>query len=144
MAGHMKQAKVLLSLAVVALLVSVAVADVPTLLYDGQTYVDLARLTADLKAKTAMKPDSVYADMRIGTHTVRFTRNWGRIMVDGSPLVLDAPARVKDGRWIVPKSFVTDVLPRLTSAAVVAPSVPVPAALPPREALALEEVRVRS
>ena len=138
----MRQAKILLSLAVVALLVSVAVADVPTFLYDGQTYVDLARLAADLKAKTAMKPDSVYADMRIGTHTVRFTRNWGRIMVDGSPLVLDAPARVKDGRWIVPKSFVTDVLPRLTSAAVVAPSVP--AAVPPREALALEEMRVRS
>ena len=105
----MKLPRVALSLAVVALLVSFAGADVPTIVVDGQPYVDLNRLAASLKAKADAKADDVFAELKSGTHVVRFTRNWARILVDGTPLVLDAPVRVKDGRWIVPRSFVTEV-----------------------------------
>jgi N-acetylmuramoyl-L-alanine amidase len=132
----MKVPQVPLALMVVVLLTSFAVADVPTLVHDGKSYVDLTRLAADIKAKVDAKTDDIYAELRTGGRVVRFTRNWARVLIDGSPIVLDAPARVKDGRWIVPKSFVTDVLPRLT------PSAP-PAALA-RPSVALEEMRVRS
>jgi len=132
----MKVPQVALALVVSVLLASFAVADVPTLVHDGKTYVDLTRLAADIKAKVDAKTDDIYAELRIGGHVVRFTRNWARVLIDGSPIVLDAPARVKDGRWIVPKSFVTDVLPRLTP--------PAPAAAIARPSVALEELRVRS
>ena len=131
----MKLPQVALSLAVLALLVSFAVADVPTIVVDGQPYVDLNRLAADLKAKVDAKADDVFAELKSGTHVVRFTRNWARIVVDGTPLVLDAPVRVKDGRWIVPRSFVTEVLPRFSPAATAAA---------PTVSATLEEMRVRS
>jgi N-acetylmuramoyl-L-alanine amidase len=131
----MKLPQVALSLAVVALLVSFAGADVPTIVVDGQPYVDLNRLAASLKAKADAKADDVFAELKSGTHVVRFTRNWARILVDGTPLVLDAPVRVKDGRWIVPKSFVTEVLPRFT---------PNATAAAPTASATLEEMRVRS
>jgi N-acetylmuramoyl-L-alanine amidase len=132
----MKVPQVALALVVSVLLVSFAVADVPTLVHDGKTYVELTRLAADIKAKVDAKADEIYAELRTGGHVVRFTRDWARVLIDGSPIVLDAPALVKDGRWIVPKSFVTDVLPRLTP--------PTPAATTPRASVTLEEMRVRS
>src|SRR5439155_17490218 len=91
---------------------------------------------ADVKAKVDAKPNAVTAELRTGAHVVRFTRNWAQILVDGAPVVLEAPVRVKDGRWIVPKGFVSEVLPRITAA-------PAPAATPASIAN-LEEMRVRS
>src|SRR5581483_1864180 len=79
----------------------------------------------------------INAELRAGASVVRFTRNWSQIVVDGTPVVLDAPVRVKEGRWLVPKSFLTDVVPRLALA-----SAAPPAAAP--AATALEEMRVRS
>ena len=96
---------------------AVSLAEIPTIAVDGQPYVDLSRLANDLKAKAETAPAGPsHAELRVGRHVVRFTRNWARVVIDGSPIVLDAPVRVKDGRWIVPKSFVTDVLPRLVAA----------------------------
>jgi N-acetylmuramoyl-L-alanine amidase len=125
----MKLPRVVVLLTVSVLLAGLAVADVPTVVHDGQPYVDLARLAADLKAKAEVAGGAINAELRSGGHVVRFTRNWAQIIVDGAPVVLDAPVRVKDGRWLIPKGFVTLVVPRIMAAA---PSV------------TLEEMRVRS
>ncbi|HYE92886.1 MAG TPA: N-acetylmuramoyl-L-alanine amidase [Terriglobales bacterium] len=152
----MKVPRLLLLLVLLPVFVGFAAADVPTVLHDRLPYVDLARLAAELKARSDARPGAINAELRTGGRVVRFTRNWAQILVDGTPVVLDAPVRVKDGRWIVPRSFVTDVLPRLTAtAAAPAPSTPAgvspaPPAAMAREAAAtqsgaaLEEMRVRS
>src|SRR5438046_1036513 len=106
MTGHMKVHRLALALSVVVLLASLAVADVPTFLYDGRPYLDLVTLAADVKAKVDAKPNAVNAELRTGARVVRLTRNWAQIVVDGAPMVLEAPVRVKDGRWIVPKGIV--------------------------------------
>ena len=132
----MKLPRVVVLLTVLVLLAGLAVADVPTVVHDGQPYVDLARLAADLKGKTEAAGGAINAELRSGGHVVRFTRNWAQIIVDGSPVVLDAPVRVKDGRWLIPKGFVTLVVPRITPAASPAPA--------PTVSVTLEEMRVRS
>jgi N-acetylmuramoyl-L-alanine amidase len=149
MAGQMKLPQVAVSLTLVVLLVSVAVADVPTIVYDGYKYVELGQLAADLRAKADAKAGAITADFRTGVHLVRFTRNWAQILVNGTPVVLEAPVRVRDGRWIIPQSFVTEVLPRLMKPAS-APAAATVATLLPREAapavatVTLEDMRVRS
>jgi N-acetylmuramoyl-L-alanine amidase len=133
----MKVHRLLLALSVVVLLASLAVADVPTFLYDGRPYLDLATLASDVKAKVDAKPNAVNAELRTGSHVVRFTRNWAQIVVDGTPMVLEAPVRVKDGRWIVPKGIVSVL------SAAPAPAAAPAAATTPATAT-LEEMRVRS
>jgi N-acetylmuramoyl-L-alanine amidase len=151
-------------LVVLVLFAGVAAADVPTIVHDGKSYVELTRLATDLKAKTNARRDAISAELRTGGHVVRFTRNWAQILVDGAPVVLNAPVRVKDGRWLVPKSFVRDVLPRLTTAPIEgagsrahatpiegagsrAVATPAPSASPSSSAgpmVTLDEMRVRS
>ena len=144
----MKLPRVVLVLAVLVLVAGLAAADVPTVIHDGRTYVDLLQLATDLKAKADAKGGAINAELRTAGHVVRFTRNWAQIVVDGTPVVLDAPVRVKDGRWIVPKTFVTTVVPRLgvaaaAPAAAPAPVVPVSAPAPSFVA-SLEDMRTRS
>ena len=141
----MKPSRVALALAVLVVAATLAVADVPTIVHDGQSYVDLVRLAADIKGKADASAGAINAELRSDGHVVRFTRNWAQVLVDGSPFVLDAPVRVKDGRWLVPKGFVTLVLPRLVASA------PAPVAAMPRDVVAaaprgatVEEMRVRS
>ena len=153
----MKVPRAALSVTIVLLLAGVVAADVPTIVHEGRPYVDLVRLAAQLKGRTDAKAGAINAELRTAGHVVRFTRNWAQIRVNGNPVVLDAAVRVKDGRWIVPRDFVTSVVPRLTTASV--PSVrPTPVAVPARltpppaapvapkrEPVAtLEEMRVRS
>src|SRR5437016_2006969 len=138
--------RVALVLALLVLLVGGASADAPTVVHDGLPYVDLARLAGDLKAKADARSGAINAELRTGGHVVRFTRNWSQILVDGAPVVLDAPVRVKDGRWLIPKSFVIDVLPRVTDSAR-AYVTPAPSASPassPVPVATLDEMRVRS
>src|SRR3954467_9764217 len=134
----MKGFRVALVLAVLAVLAGLAAADVPIIVHDGHAYVDLARLGTDLKGKTDAKPGAVNAELRTGGHVVRFTRNWAQVLVDGAPVILDAPVRVKDGHWIVPKSFVADVVPLLDGAAA-SPASPASSVVS-----SLAEMRVRS
>ncbi len=91
------------------------------------------------KRGSTPRPSSVRAYLRIPGHVVTFTRNWSQVVVDGKPVVLDAPVRVKAGIWLVPETFVSRVLPRMSQAAS-------PAALPKTamQAVALDELRVRS
>src|SRR2546430_15509228 len=74
--------------------------------------------------------------IRTPRNVVTFTRNWAQILVDGRPVLLDGPVRIKTGVWLVPESFVTAILPRLT---------PSPSALPrAATSVTLDELRLRS
>jgi N-acetylmuramoyl-L-alanine amidase len=120
----------------------------PTVLHEGRLYVELDRVAAAIQTRPDATPGSIRASLRIPGHTVTLTRNWARVVVDDKPLVLDAPVRVRKGVWLVPKSFVDRVMPKL----LVAPAPPkaplaVPVSIPPAEpvaAPALEELRFRS
>jgi N-acetylmuramoyl-L-alanine amidase len=88
-------------------------AGLPTITHEGHAYVDLGRVAESLKTRLDTQPDSAQARLRSGTHVVTFTKNWSRILVDGAPIVLDAPVVVRKGAWLVPETFVSQVLPRL-------------------------------
>ena len=121
-------------------------AAMPTVTHDGRTYVELTRVAASLQ-KT--KPDqktrldapaaSTRAHLRTGDRVVTLTRNWAQVLVDGKPVLLDAPVRVKRGVWLVPESFVNRVVPALTRAG---GDTRVATAAPAE--ITLEDVRVRS
>ena len=140
--------RLVLSLVVVMLVTGVAAAEVASVVHDGHRYVDLSRFANDLKARVDAKGGSINAELRAGGRVIRFTRNWAQILVDGTPHVLDAPVRVKDGRWIVPRTFVTEVLPRLLppspAASASAPSAMARDTAAPTAPATLEEMRVRS
>src|SRR5262245_24320868 len=101
-----------------------------------------------MRARPDAAPGGVDAYLRMPGHTVMFTRNWSRIVVDGKPVVLDAAVRVHKGVWLVPDSFVDRVMPKL----VAKPATPTPR-VPPGTAVSeatpaatptLEELRFRS
>jgi N-acetylmuramoyl-L-alanine amidase len=134
-------------MAVILLLVaSTASAGSPTISHDGQEYVELSRLASLLKARLEASADGPQARLISQGRVITFTRNWTRITVNGSPIILDAPVRVRKGVWLVPESFVEQVRPRVVTASTAAPSAaPAPAAASaPRMPVALEEVRHRS
>lgn len=121
------------------LLVASSAAALPRLTFEGHAYVELDRVAASLRTVLDATPGSTRAYLRTPGHVVTFTRNWSQIIVDGAPMVLEAPVRVRGGVWLVPEMFVARVLPRL--GALPAP----PAPRPPLPAPAsLEELRVRS
>src|SRR6266478_743712 len=125
-----------------------AVPPLPTVTHDGRSYVELTRLAASLQtkgsspAKVVATPASTRAQLRAGSQVVTLTRNWSQVLVNGKPVMLDAPVRVRRGVWLVPESFVGRVVPTLVAGA------PAGAAAS-RTALApvdvtLEDLRVRS
>lgn len=95
---------------------------VPMVRYEGRPYVELRRLAERLAGQLETTPDHVQARLRVGAAVVIFTRDWARVLVDGAPVVLDAPVRVARETWLVPESVVSQVLPKLQAAAV--PSTP--------------------
>jgi N-acetylmuramoyl-L-alanine amidase len=132
--------------AVVLLLVaSTAWAGLPTVSHDGHSYVELARLAPLLKARLEASADGPQARLVSQGRIITFTRNWSRVSVNGTPIMLDAPVRVRKGVWLVPESFVEQVRPRAVPASTSAPSAaPMPAAAAARMPVALEELRHRS
>jgi N-acetylmuramoyl-L-alanine amidase len=92
---------------------SPALADLATVAHEGRAYVALVRIAEALAAPLDASASSTRAHIRTGAHVVTFTRNWSQVLVDGRPLVLDAPVRVKRGTWLVPATFVARVLPTL-------------------------------
>ena len=125
-----------------------AVPPLPTVTHDGRSYVELTRLAASLQTKGSSPPKvvatpaSTQAQLRAGGKVVTLTRNWSQVLVNGKPVVLDAPVRVKAGVWLVPESFVGRVVPALVAAAP-AGAAPSRFAAAPVE-VGLEDVRVRS
>lgn len=131
---------------VVLLFASTAWAGLPTVSYNGQEYVELSRVASLLKARLEASADSAQARLVSQGRIITFTRNWTRITVNGSPIILDSPVRVRKGVWLVPASFVEQVRPRVVTASSVAPSAaPAPAPTSAtRTPVALEELRHRS
>lgn len=128
-----------------------ATAELPRISHDGRRYVDLRGIARTLDTKLDATALSTRAHLRTAAHVVSFTRNWARVVVDGSPVVLDAPVRVKQGIWLVPETFLTRILPRLRSAPAASPRLaapaPAPRPTPPARMspeVGLEELRFRS
>src|SRR5262247_72490 len=125
-----------------------AVPPLPIVTHDGRPYVELTRVAASMQAKgkppakVVATPASTRAQLRTGNKVVTLTRNWSQVLVDGKPVVLDAPVLVKGGVWLVPRSFVGLVVPTLVASASPAPTATRFAAAPAD--VGLEDVRVRS
>lgn len=142
----MRRAPVVLLLLLV-LSGSLAAAGPPVIIHDGRAYVELARVAESLKTRLDATAASTRAHLRAAGHVVTFTRNWAQVIVDGKPVVLDAPVRVKGGVWLVPETFVAQVLPRLTPITRAPPPPATASAAPPASPAAeaaLEELRFRS
>ncbi|PYM07246.1 MAG: hypothetical protein DMD82_06150 [Candidatus Rokuibacteriota bacterium] len=132
-------------------------AEVPLLRHQGRRYVALDRVAVALKAKAEWTSESVRARLTLGRQLVVVTRNWPRVLVNGKPLVLSAPAVVTGGQWLVPEEFLSKVVPKIAPRARIsaaraasAPSAPAPASAAkgappaePREAT-FSDLRVRS
>ena len=125
-----------------------AVPPLPTVTHDGRSYVELTRVAASIQtkgsspAKLVATPASTRAQLRAGGQVVTLTRNWSQVLVNGKPVVLDAPVRVRRGVWLVPESFVGRVVPTLVAATPAEPAASRVAATPVE--VGLEDVRVRS
>src|SRR6266850_6342831 len=118
-------AKCLAGALIVLLLASTswaATALLPIVTHDGRPYVELTRVAASMQskgsppAKVVATPAGTRAQLRAGSQVVTLTRNWSQVLVNGKPVVLDAPVRVKRGVWLVPESFVNRVFPALKRA----------------------------
>jgi N-acetylmuramoyl-L-alanine amidase len=131
-------------------------AGLPTITHEGRAYVELSRVAESLKSRLEATAESAQARLRTASQVITFTRNWARILVDGAPLVLDAPVVVRKGVWLVPETFMAQVVPRLTVAATTAPAPVLAQGSPPSSAPAaklpaatlpaatLEDLRSRS
>ena len=124
-------------------------AELPRVTHEGRKYVELARVAQALKTKLDATAASTRAHLRTTGHVVTFTRNWSQVIVDGNPLVLDAPVKVQHGVWLVPETFLSRVMPRLmmpspassrTESAAASPRSPAA----PSTAVTLEDLRFRS
>src|SRR2546421_6975539 len=135
---------------VVLVFAGTALAGLPTLTHEGREYVELSRVADVLKTRLEATAQSTHAQLRPAGHVITVTRNWSRILVDGVPVVLDAPARVRRGVWLVPVTFLARVQPRvqpvtaMQSVAAGAPATTAPTVKAEAAPVALEEVRFRS
>jgi N-acetylmuramoyl-L-alanine amidase len=117
-------------------------AGLPTVIHDGRTYVELTRVAASLQTKLDATPASTRAHLRTSAQVVTLTRNWAQVLVNGKPVMLDAPVRVRRGVWLVPESFVGRVVPTLVAGAP-AGAAAARTAFAPVD-VTLEDLRVRS
>src|SRR5215470_5638525 len=139
----------LLSVLIVPLLFGAAApAGLPTVSHEGRDYVELGRAADVLKTRLEATSESTQALLRPNGHVITVTRNWSRILVDGMPVALDAPVRVRDGVWLVPENFLSLVLPRVQLVAAASPPTTAPSAAPrataPASVVTLDELRLRS
>jgi N-acetylmuramoyl-L-alanine amidase len=143
----MRQPRLLPILLVPLLFVAAAPAGLPTVSHEGRDYVELSRAAEALKTKLEATPESAQAVLRPNGHLVTVTRNWARIVVDGTSVALDAPVRVRDGVWLVPENFMGLVLPRVQLVAAASPPTtasPVARGAATPAPVTLEELRFRS
>ncbi len=151
----MTRGRLAVPLLLLVLSVGTARAGLPTTTYEGRSYVELSRVAETLKSRLEASAESSQARLRAGDRVITLIRNWARILVDGAPLVLDAPVVVRKGVWLVPETFLTQVAPKLALPAVApAPAPPVvaqapaprptPAPSPSSPGVTLEEMRTRS
>src|SRR2546425_5996394 len=106
---------------ILLLLAGGALAGPPTVMHEGREYVELSRVADVLKTRLEATAKSTQAQLRPAGHVITVTRNWSRILVDGVPVVLDAPVRGRRGGWLVPGTFLAQVQPRVKPAVAVQP-----------------------
>ena len=144
----MTRARLAVGLMLLALCAGTAGAGLPTVSLEGRRYVELSRVAESLKSRLEAPAEGTQARLRTSTRVVTLTRNWARILVDGSPLLLDAPVLVRKGVWLVPETFMTEVAPKLAppppAVAATPPAVQAPASPPAAGSIALEDLRSRS
>jgi len=118
--------RVLAGLAILLMLVSTSWAAPrrPAADQKGRAYIELSQAAAALRTKLDATSAGSRAHLRSGDKVVTLTRNGSRVLVNGKPVVLDAPVRVKDGVWLVPQSFVSRVRPALAAGAPAASGAP--------------------
>jgi len=135
-----------LLVAFVLIAAGAAVGGLPTVNYDGLSYVELTKVAESLQSQLDAPAEGQQARLRTGSHVITLTRNWARVLLDGTPVSLDNPVRVRKGVWLVPESFVEQVVPKLAAAPPSPPAAsPAPAVSPrPPAAVSLEELRTRS
>src|SRR5213593_2027669 len=121
MTASMRLLRLLPGLIVLLSFAGAAPAAPPTITHNGRDYVELARAAEVLKTRLEDTPNSTQARLRPAGHVITVTRNWSRILVDGAPVVLDAPVRVRRGVWLVPATFLAQVQPRVRPAGAVQP-----------------------
>jgi N-acetylmuramoyl-L-alanine amidase len=143
----MTRARLAAGLLTLVLCAGPAGAGLPTVSYEGRSYVELSRVAESLKSRLDAPADGTQARLRTSTHVVTLSRNWARILVDGSALVLDAPVVVRKGVWLVPETFMAQVGAKLAPAPSARVATPVVTQVPPPSpagAVKLEELRSRS
>lgn len=135
-----------LLVAFVLIAAGAAVGGLPTVNYDGLSYVELTKVAESLQSQLDAPAEGQQARLRTSSHVITLTRNWARVLLDGTPVSLDNPVRVRKGVWLVPESFVEQVVPKLAAAPPPPPAASAaPAASPrPTAAVSLEELRTRS
>jgi N-acetylmuramoyl-L-alanine amidase len=126
-------------------------ADLPVVQHEGRAYVELERVAERLGTRLDATASSIRAYLRVPGHVVTLTRNWTLVTVDGEPMVLEVPVRVKRGVWLAPQSFTDRVLPRLVARRAASPVLATPVAAPaktpakaPASVARLEDLRFRS
>jgi N-acetylmuramoyl-L-alanine amidase len=148
----MRLLRLLLALALLSLPPTAAAAPpIPIIPLEGHDYVELARVAQALRTRLDATAESAEARLRSSGRVITLTRNWSRILIDGTPVVLGAPVRVRQGKWLVPESFLTVILPHVqpVSAGVRATAgVPLSGGVPAMRSapapVTLEELRHRS
>ena len=147
----MTWARLAATVVLLVLCAGTAGAGLPTISHEGRSYIELSRVAESLRSRLEATAESTQARLRTATQVVTFTRNWARILVDGVPMVLDAPVVVRRGVWLVPETFMAQVAPKLTVAATTTPApmlaqAPSPSSAPAATlpAATLEDLRSRS
>jgi N-acetylmuramoyl-L-alanine amidase len=143
----MTRARLVATVVLLVLCAGTAGAGLPTITHEGRSYVELSRVAESLKSRLEATAESTQARLRTASQVITFTRNWARILVDGAPMVLDAPVVVRKGVWLVPETFMAQVVPKLGLAGT-QPSPPAVAQIPAPAAnlptATLEDLRSRS
>jgi N-acetylmuramoyl-L-alanine amidase len=121
----------------------------PVSLDESGSYVVAERLAALLKGTWAVK--GTRGTLTVGSRSAQFTKNQTRVLVAGTPLTLDSPARPGTSGWLIPEDFLAKGLSRLapgvTMKVVAAPATAARAAAKPVAAtptVAFEDLRLRS
>lgn len=110
---------------------------------DGASYVSAERLASLLKGSWAVK--GTRGTLTVDKRTAQFVKDQSRVLIQGQPLALDAPARLGAAGWLLPESFLTKGLGRLTpgvSAFAVVPDPRRPRTV--KASILFEELRYRS
>lgn len=111
---------------------------------DGGSYIAAGRLATLLGGSWQVKAGR--GTLTVGTRSAQFLVNQRRAVIQGQPLMLDAPARTGAAGWLIPEDFLSKALARLAPGTTVVSTSRTlkKASQATAGAVALEELRYRS